>query len=83
MSKTPIFISLSLTAFAIFFTFTSIPGETYSIKKSTTLQSNSWNTVPGYGNIVGSSTPQTINLLNVIDITNDPKAYFRLEKNNP
>jgi len=64
-------------------TFTSIPGETYSIKKSTTLQTNSWNTIPGYGNITGSATPQTINLMNVINSSSDPKAFFRLERNNP
>ncbi|MGJ8726425.1 MAG: choice-of-anchor D domain-containing protein [Roseibacillus sp.] len=78
--------SLAITEFEITgsnanVTFTSIPGSTYSIKKSTTLESGSWNTVPGQGNIVGSATPQTINLLNVIDPIADPKAYFRLEKN--
>ena len=62
-------------------TFTSIPGETYSIKKSTTLETGSWNTVPGHGDIAGSATPQTINLMDVIDPDNDPKAFFRLERN--
>jgi len=62
-------------------TFTSLPGETYSIKKSTTLQSGSWNTVPGFGNIAGAASPQTVNLVDVIDTDTDPIAFFRLEKN--
>ncbi|WP_411847479.1 choice-of-anchor D domain-containing protein [Roseibacillus persicicus] len=78
--------SLAITGFDIngndaSVTFTSIPGESYSIKKSTTLGANSWVTVPGFGNIAGSNSPQTINLPNIINLPTDPKAFFRLEKN--
>ena len=62
-------------------TFTSNPGETYSIQMNTTLIPSDWDTVPGFGNISGSSSPQSFQLSDVIAPETNPRAFFRLQRN--
>ena len=78
--------NLAITSFEIdgnnaSITFTPNAGESYSLRTSNTLDAGSWTTVPGYGNITGSSSSQTLNLVNVINTSNNAKTFFRLERN--
>ncbi|MBK1835448.1 choice-of-anchor D domain-containing protein [Roseibacillus ishigakijimensis] len=53
-------------------------GRTFSLMQSTTLQENSWSTVPGHANLSGSADAVEITLSDFIDSAENPRLFFRL-----
>ena len=62
-------------------TIQSAPGLSYKLTSSANLAAGTWQTLPGYGNIITTGSPQQFSLIGLIDVEAAPRLFIRLEEN--